>query len=218
MGESDLSIIKVTGFQSKYKLDINIPIPDDYEFLNNVTHPNYKGVYIIYDYFGTCLYVGLTIQTIKERIKQHIDKKHGKLDDFIDFAYYLKTYNIKDGYDILILEKLLIKALKPIFSRESPVYNRPRMFSYEKSKNQYIQNIDTCIAYQHEIKKTIEGYEDIIVELENHLEGSNPYINPLRNILKELRPDTHIQEIWADFEIHRYGEAKKHSYPPHPTL
>lgn len=218
MGESDLSIIKVTGFKSEYKLDINIPTPDDTEFLNKVNHPIYMGVYVIYDYFGTCLYVGLTTQKIKDRIKQHIDKKDGKYDDFIDFAYYLKTYKIEDEYDILILEKLLIKALKPIFARESLLFNTSRMFTYEKARNQYIQGIDICIAYLRDKNETFEDYEDIITELDNRLEEGNPYIYPLRDILKEMRPGMHIKDIWEEFEIHRWGEAIEYTYPPHPTL
>jgi len=40
----------------------------------------------------------------------------------------------------------------------------------------------------------------------------------LRDILKELKSDMHIKDIWEEFEIHRWGEAKEYTYPPHPTL
>lgn len=213
-----MSLIKVIGFKSEYKLDINIPTPDDFKFLDKGKYPDYMGVYIIYDYFGTCLYVGFTTQKIKDRIEQHINKKSGKYNDFIDFAYYLKTYKIEDEYDILILEKLLIKALKPVFTRESLLFNTSRMFIYEKFENKYIKDIDICIAYQRDKNETFEDYQDIITELDNRLEKGYPYIYPLRDILKELKPDMHIKDIWEVFEIHNYGTAKEFPYPPHPTL
>ncbi|MFE8698301.1 GIY-YIG nuclease family protein [Cytobacillus sp. FJAT-53684] len=78
--------------------------------------PHSPGVYVIYDILGECLYVGCTPLrfNLNGRIKEHLRDAF-----FKDYAYKMLYYPTeKSTIDMLLLERILIKALTPLFNND----------------------------------------------------------------------------------------------------
>lgn len=87
-----------------------------YDFWDLEHIPSKAGVYVIYDITGECLYVGSTPNrfNIKLRIIEHLGSAF-----FKDFGYKVYCYlTEEDTNDILLLERIFIKALKPPFNND----------------------------------------------------------------------------------------------------
>lgn len=118
-------------------IDFEVGQPEDIEFLMREKYPSYKGVYVIYDYYGVAMYVGETTRRpIRERLYEHY-----KCQIFKEFAYYVKTYEINDINEIKLFERILIKRYNPFYNSDDQIHRDSKKQQYIDS-NKYLQEID----------------------------------------------------------------------------
>lgn len=146
-------------------------------------YPHYHGVYVIYDYFGKCLYVGKSFRGEIDGEKRSINARlyeHRK-ESFTPFAYFLYTYELDNHLDILLLERILIKYLNPIFNNDNHISIKSEINAYlgafgvnNKGISQYLTDIDYYIFIAKENGVNIPFEFETIKELQSILKGQYP--------------------------------------------